>query len=87
MAGSRKVSPAEMWLLTKIAGPDAGMLSAPLIEGLNSSRHKGRKRHPFEHPVQQDRPPLRPNRRAETTLVAGSPVGFRSGGKHATIRS
>jgi hypothetical protein len=30
-----------MWLLTKIAGPDAGMLSAPLIEGLNSSRHRG----------------------------------------------
>jgi len=41
MAGSKKVSPAEMWLLTKIAGPDGGMLSAPLIDGLNSSRHKG----------------------------------------------
>ena len=41
MAGSRNVSPAEMWLLTRIAGPDFGMLSAPLIEGLKSNRHKG----------------------------------------------
>ena len=30
-----------MWLLTRIAAPDFGMLSAPLTEGLKSSRHKG----------------------------------------------
>jgi hypothetical protein len=41
MAGSRKVSPAEMWLLARIPPPDLGMFSAPLTEGLKSSRHKG----------------------------------------------
>jgi hypothetical protein len=41
MAGSRKVSPAEMWLLARIPPPDFGMFSAPLTEGLKSSRHKG----------------------------------------------
>ena len=35
------MSPAEMWLLTRIAPPDFGMFSAPLTEGLKSSRHRG----------------------------------------------
>jgi hypothetical protein len=30
-----------MWLLTRMAGPDSGILPAPLIEGLKSNRHKG----------------------------------------------
>ena len=33
MAGSRKVSPAEMWLLTMIAGPVRGMFSRPSTRG------------------------------------------------------
>jgi hypothetical protein len=39
--GSKKVSPAEMWLLTRIAAPDAGMFSAPLTEGQKSNLHSG----------------------------------------------
>jgi hypothetical protein len=30
-----------MWLLTRIAPPDFGMFSAPVVEGLKSSQHTG----------------------------------------------
>jgi hypothetical protein len=41
MDGSKKVSPAEMWLLTRIPAPDFGIFSAPLTVGLKSSRDRG----------------------------------------------
>ena len=41
IAGTRNVSPAEMWLLTRIAGPVSGRFSSPSIQGRNSSRVSG----------------------------------------------
>ena len=58
MAGSRNVSPAEMWLLTRIAGPGLRDVVRALIQGRKSSRTTRRERHPFEDPVEQRRPPL-----------------------------
>lgn len=41
MAGTMKVSTADVWLATTTAGPDSGMFSRPVTFGRHTSRTTG----------------------------------------------
>ena len=61
MAGSRNVSPEEMWLPTKIAGPETGMFSSPSILVPNSNRTPQTKNVHLNIQYSNE-PPVRPHR-------------------------
>src|SRR5690606_33820160 len=73
IAGIRKVSPAERWLLAISTGPSAGMFSSPSIHGRNSARTNGPTTHHLSTQY-SNRPP--PSQVHATNGGANSIVGL-----------